>query len=204
MRSAQLARRKSYTNPDTDCGNVSLVDDWYRIRGRLWRGGNIIEEGGREHQPSTTKKHCSTQKSHTGASMKVKDGTVWVEGEAGCLSGSESTTHVSFRATAGPTEDATPYLFCDYVLLILYKYQMLLNDIHVNLPFYMSVLRQRNITSVLQSFLCFIDSNMDNTVHRARRKDPNWSLSINQLMAFIFCLPERWCPHSVPWLTAGL
>ncbi|XP_070400472.1 piggyBac transposable element-derived protein 1-like isoform X2 [Nothobranchius furzeri] len=54
-------------------------------------------------------------------------------------------------------------------------------------------LAQRKVCSVLQSFLCLIDIGMlltirECTVQQARRTDPNWNLSHNELMAFISVL----------------
>ncbi|XP_046711378.1 acetylserotonin O-methyltransferase 2 isoform X2 [Silurus meridionalis] len=60
---------------------------------------------------------------------------------------------------------------------------------------------KRKITSVLQSFLCLVDVGMlqtirDCTVHQARRTEPDWSLAIHELMAFISILLVRaiMCP----------
>ncbi|KAF5909088.1 piggyBac transposable element-derived protein 3-like, partial [Clarias magur] len=52
---------------------------------------------------------------------------------------------------------------------------------------------KRKITSVLQSFLCLLDVGMlqtirECTVHQARRTEPDWNLTIDELMAFISIL----------------
>ncbi|XP_026015223.1 piggyBac transposable element-derived protein 3-like [Astatotilapia calliptera] len=60
---------------------------------------------------------------------------------------------------------------------------------------------KRKITSVLQSFLCLLDVGMlhtirECTVHQAHRTEPDWNLSVHELMAFISILFVRaiMCP----------
>nr|XP_023668632.1 piggyBac transposable element-derived protein 1-like [Paramormyrops kingsleyae] len=100
------------------------------------------------------------------ASQTAKNGTVWVEEDIGSGTPSASAHPSRFTACAGPTESA-----------------------------------KRKITSVLQSFLCLLDKGMlltikECTVHQASRTEPEWKLTIHELMAFISILFVRaiMCP----------
>ncbi|XP_048842313.1 uncharacterized protein LOC125715113 isoform X1 [Brienomyrus brachyistius] len=99
-------------------------------------------------------------------SQTAKDGTVWVEEAIGSGTASASARRSLFSAHTGPTESA-----------------------------------KRKITSVLQSFLCLVDMVMlqtirKSTIQHAHKTEPDWQLTIDELMAFISILFVRavMCP----------
>ncbi|XP_072562559.1 uncharacterized protein [Paramormyrops kingsleyae] len=171
MASASLPRRKSLSAPQA----LALLQEMdaadsdggqVSFAWKLTDDSSEESETEMEQEPDMPPRKMRRGTGKPSPSQTAKGGTVWVEEDIGSGTPSASAHRSRFTAHTGPTESA-----------------------------------KRKITSVLQSFLCLLDVGMlqtitECTVRHARRTEPDWKLTINELMAFISILFVRaiMCP----------